>query len=91
MAIHQYSQQKIVQSRHVHEFLHTGAFSKIKDFVVNLLVLFLVQYCEGIQLLGHQIVIRAVSVHIDVQGLFVESLGGGELSPLGVESSQLMM
>lgn len=49
-----YNQQKIVQSLQVHEFLHTGAFSKIKDFCkVNLLVLFLVQHSKGIQFLGH--------------------------------------
>lgn len=71
--------------------VHSPKLKILYSETVNLLVLFLVQHGEGIQLLGHQIVIGAVSVHVDVQGLFVESLSGGELSPLGVESSQLVM
>lgn len=57
----------------------------------NSLVLLLVQHSQGVELLGHQVMVRPVAVHVDVQGLFVEGLGGGELAPLGVQPRQLVV
>lgn len=55
-----------------------------------ILVLLLVEHCQGLQLFSHHLMFTAVSVLVNLQCLFVQRLCRGELPALGMQTRQLV-